>query len=81
MSAFDRFRTFVRLRIGMPWGDCDAVQFSSGPRLEAFIGEVGVIVLGVLIALGAQQAAESVNERRGRSPTQSDRKQPSRHRP
>ena len=29
-----------------------------------FAGEVGVIVLGVLIALGAQQLAESVNERR-----------------
>ena len=27
-------------------------------------GEVGVIVLGVLIALGAQQVVESVNERR-----------------
>lgn len=31
---------------------------------RAFAGEVGVIVLGVLIALAAQQAAESVNERR-----------------
>ncbi len=31
---------------------------------RAFAGEVGVIVLGVLLALGAQQVAESVNERR-----------------
>jgi len=28
---------------------------------RAFAGEVGVIVLGVLIALGAQQAAEALN--------------------
>ena len=31
---------------------------------RAFAGEVGVIVLGVLLALGAQQVAEAVNERR-----------------
>ncbi len=31
---------------------------------RAFAGEVGVIVLGVLLALGAQQAAETVNQRR-----------------
>ncbi len=31
---------------------------------RAFAGEVGVIVLGVLLALGAQQVAETVNERR-----------------
>ena len=31
---------------------------------RAFAGEVGVIVLGVLLALGAQQAAEAFNERR-----------------
>ena len=31
---------------------------------RVFIGEVGVIVLGVVIALAAQQAAESLNERR-----------------
>jgi len=31
---------------------------------RAFAGEVGVIVLGVLLALGAQQVAESVNDRR-----------------
>ncbi len=31
---------------------------------RVFLGEVGVIVLGVLIALAAQQAAQSVNERR-----------------
>lgn len=31
---------------------------------RAFFGEVGVVVLGVLLALGAQQAAESVKERR-----------------
>ena len=31
---------------------------------RAFAGEVGVIVLGVLIALAAQQAAETVNDRR-----------------
>lgn len=31
---------------------------------RAFAGEVGVIVLGVLIALGAQQVAETVNQRR-----------------
>lgn len=30
---------------------------------RAFAGEVGVVVLGVLLALGAQQVAESVNER------------------
>ncbi|HEU4497960.1 MAG TPA: hypothetical protein VFR60_01365 [Sphingomicrobium sp.] len=30
---------------------------------RAFAGEVGVVVLGVLLALGAQQIAESVNER------------------
>ena len=30
---------------------------------RAFIGEVGIIVLGVLIALGAQQIAESIHER------------------
>ena len=29
-----------------------------------FAGEVGVVVLGVLLALGAQQAAESFNQRR-----------------
>lgn len=31
---------------------------------RAFAGEVGVVVLGVLLALGAQQLAETVNERR-----------------
>ena len=31
---------------------------------RAFIGEVGIIVLGVLLALGAQQVAETVNQRR-----------------
>lgn len=31
---------------------------------RAFAGEVGVIVLGVLLALAAQQAAESFNQRR-----------------
>src|SRR5687767_11864248 len=36
---------------------------------RAFAGEVGVIVLGVLIALGAQQVAQSVNERREASET------------
>jgi hypothetical protein len=30
---------------------------------RAFAGEVGVVVLGVLLALGAQQVAETVNER------------------
>jgi hypothetical protein len=30
---------------------------------RAFVGEVGIIVLGVLIALGAQQVAEAVQER------------------
>ncbi len=30
---------------------------------RAFVGEVGVIVLGVLIALGAQQVVESMHER------------------
>lgn len=42
------------------------MQFNFRPAKgwRAFAGEVGVIVLGVLIALGAQQAAESVNERR-----------------
>ena len=42
------------------------MRFSFRPAKgwRAFAGEVGVIVLGVLIALGAQQAAESVNERR-----------------
>lgn len=38
---------------------------------RAFAGEVGVIVLGVLIALAAQQAAESVNERREAAKTRS----------
>ena len=43
-----------------------AMQFNFRPTngWRAFAGEVGVIVLGVLIALGAQQAAESVNKRR-----------------
>ena len=36
---------------------------------RAFAGEVGVIVLGVLIALGAQQVAQTVNERREASET------------
>jgi hypothetical protein len=36
---------------------------------RAFVGEVGVVVLGVLLALGAQQAAESVNERSEASET------------
>ncbi len=42
------------------------MQFNFRPAKgwRAFAGEVGVIVWGVLIALGAQQAAESVNERR-----------------
>jgi hypothetical protein len=42
------------------------MQFNFRPAKgwRAFAGEVGVIVLGVLIALGAQQAAETVNERR-----------------
>lgn len=31
---------------------------------RAFAGEVGVVVLGVLLALGAQQLAQSFNERR-----------------
>jgi hypothetical protein len=31
---------------------------------RAFFGEVGVILIGVLLALGAQQAVESVNQRR-----------------
>ena len=31
---------------------------------RTFAGEVGVVVLGVLLALGAQQLAETVNERR-----------------
>lgn len=31
---------------------------------RAFAGEVGVVVLGVLLALGAQQLAETVNQRR-----------------
>jgi hypothetical protein len=31
---------------------------------RAFAGEVGVVVLGVLLALAAQQTAETVNERR-----------------
>ena len=31
---------------------------------RAFAGEVGVIVLGVVLALAAQQVAESVNDRR-----------------
>ena len=34
-----------------------------------FTGEVGIIVFGVLIALGAQQAAEAINERREASET------------
>ena len=36
---------------------------------RAFAGEVGVIVLGVIIALAAQEAAEAVNERREASET------------
>lgn len=36
---------------------------------RAFIGEVGVIVLGVLIALGAQQTAEAINNRQVASET------------
>ena len=38
---------------------------------RVFAGEVGVIVLGVIIALAAQQAAESVNERREAAATRS----------
>ena len=30
---------------------------------RAFVGEVGIIVLGVLIALGAEQVVESVHDR------------------
>lgn len=42
------------------------MQFKLRPAKgwRAFAGEVGVIVLGVLLALGAQQAAETVNQRR-----------------
>lgn len=42
------------------------MQFNFRPAKgwRAFAGEVGVIVLGVLIALAAQQTAETVNERR-----------------
>jgi hypothetical protein len=42
------------------------MQFNFRPAKgwRVFAGEVGIIVLGVLIALAAQQAAESVNERR-----------------
>ena len=36
---------------------------------RAFAGEVGVIVLGVLLALGAQQLDETVNQRREASAT------------
>ena len=38
---------------------------------RAFIGEVGIIVLGVLLALGAQQVAETVNQRREAAETRS----------
>ena len=42
------------------------MQFNFRPAKgwRAFAGEVGVIVLGVLLALAAQQTAETVNERR-----------------
>ncbi len=42
------------------------MQFNFRPAKgwRAFAGEVGVIVLGVLLALAAQQTAEAVNERR-----------------
>lgn len=38
------------------------LRLSKGGR--AFAGEVGVVVLGVLLALAAQQAVETVNQRR-----------------
>lgn len=31
---------------------------------RAFVGEVGIIVIGVLIALGAEQLVETIHERR-----------------
>lgn len=40
------------------------LRFRPRDGWRAFAGEVGVIVLGVVIALAAQQAAETVNERR-----------------
>lgn len=42
------------------------MQFNLRPAKgwRAFAGEVGVVVLGVLLALTAQQAAEAVNQRR-----------------
>ena len=40
------------------------LSFRPANGWRAFAGEVGVIVLGVLIALGAQQAAEAFNQRR-----------------
>jgi hypothetical protein len=42
------------------------MQFSLRPAKgwRAFAGEVGVVVLGVVLALAAQQAAETVNQRR-----------------
>lgn len=36
---------------------------------QAFSEEVGVVVLGVMLALGAQQAAETINQRREASQT------------
>ena len=38
---------------------------------RAFVGEVGIIVIGVLIALGAQQAVESARDRRVAEQTRS----------
>lgn len=40
------------------------LSFQSSQGWQAFAQEVGVVVLGVLLALGAQQVAETVNHRR-----------------
>jgi hypothetical protein len=39
------------------------LNFRPAKGWRAFVGEVGIIVLGVLLALAAQQVAEAVNER------------------
>src|SRR5439155_25375352 len=62
MSAFDPLRTLAPLLASRQTGAC--MHFHLPKPLHgwrAFAGEVGIIVIGVLIALGAEQVVETVH--------------------
>ena len=64
MSIFDPLRTLALPLVSSPTPGASRMRFHLPKPLHGwreFAGEVGIIVIGVLIALGAEQAIDAIH--------------------